>query len=104
MIGEQYEDGENFEIIRDRAVDALKFLRERPEENIFVVTHGFFCRVVVGLVLLQDAFMPGDLNKLEHTLITRNTGITVIRLGADDPSKAADEWHMLTWNDHAHLG
>ena len=104
MIGEQYEDGENFEIIRDRAVAALKFLRERPEENIFVVTHGFFCRVVVGLVLLQDAFLPDDLNKLEHTLITRNTGITVIRLGADDPRNSADEWHMLTWNDHAHLG
>ena len=104
MIGEQYEDGENFEIIRDRAVDALKFLRERPEEYIFVVTHGFFCRVVIGLVFLQDAFLPDDLTKLEHTLITRNTGITVIRLGADDPSKSAEEWHMLTWNDHAHLG
>jgi len=104
MFGKQYEGGENFAMIRDRAVDALKFLRERPEGNIFVVTHGFFCRVIVGLVLLQDAFLPEDLNKLEHTLITRNTGITVIRLGADDPSKPADEWHMLTWNDHTHLG
>jgi broad specificity phosphatase PhoE len=104
MIGERYEDGENFEMIRDRAVDALKFLRDRPDESIFVVTHGFFCRVIAGLVLLQDAFLPVDLKKLEYTLSTRNTGITVIRLGRNDPSKSADEWYMLTWNDHAHLG
>src|SRR5262249_60292610 len=96
MAGQQDEDGGNFTMLRDRAVDPVKILRGRPEGNIFVVTHGFFCRVIVDLVLLQDAFLPEDLNKLEHPPITRNTGITVIRLGADDPSKPADEWHMLT--------
>jgi len=102
--GEKYEDGDNFETMRDRASRALDFLLERKEENILVVTHGMFTRVMVGLVMLQEAFLPEDLKKLEHTLITRNTGITVIRHGSDDSRKNANDWHMLTWNDHAHLG
>jgi hypothetical protein len=63
-----------------------------------------FSRVLVGLVMLQEAFKPEDLKKLDHTLITRNTGITVIRYGNEDSRKDSECWHLLTWNDHAHLG
>jgi 2,3-bisphosphoglycerate-dependent phosphoglycerate mutase len=101
---ERYQDGENFEDLLKRAKSALAFLEARKEEHIFVVTHGMFCRVIAGLVMLQEEFLPADLKKFDHTLITRNTGITVIRQGADDPRKLEGMWHMLTWNDHAHLG
>ena len=77
---------------------------EREEQNILVISHGMFSRVIVALVMLQDAFLPEDLKMLDRTLISRNTGITVIQYGTDDSRKEADGWHMLTWNDHAHLG
>ncbi len=102
--GERYLDGENFDDMRARAERALSYLESREESDIFVVTHGMFSRVLVGLVMLQDAFVVEDLKRMNHTLITRNTGITVIRHGVDDDRKTGDFWHMLTWNDHAHLG
>jgi probable phosphoglycerate mutase len=102
--GAQYEDGDTFDTMLERAKTCLKFLEAREEEHIFVVTHGMFSRVLVGLVMLQEDFSPQALKKMEHTLITRNTGITLLRNGSDDSRKDAKGWHMLTWNDHAHLG
>lgn len=96
-----YEDGENFSAICARGQEALAYLAARPESDILVVTHGFFLRIILGLVLLQERFEAEDMRKLFTTVKTRNTGITVLRYDAEDLRGA---WQMLTWNDHAHLG
>ena len=41
--GMRVADGENFDDIVLRADKALSFLKDRAEESIVVVTHGFFC-------------------------------------------------------------
>jgi probable phosphoglycerate mutase len=93
-------DGENFDDIELRARQALACLEARPESEILVVTHGFFMRVLVGVVVLQDSFSGAQLRVMNHSMKTRNTGITVLRY---DPTRPT-QWHMLVWNDHAHLG
>lgn len=98
---EGIEDGENFPAIQARARAALRYLEERPESNLLVVTHGFFLRVLVGTVMLRDTFDADDMQALYESIITRNTGITVLQHRGD---YAKDGWGMLTWNDHAHLG
>jgi broad specificity phosphatase PhoE len=94
------EDGETFDTIIERGKRALEYLSSRPEQSLLVVTHGFFLRVLVGLTMLQDDFVPEDLRRMYKTLVTRNTGITVLIRRSDTP----DVWNVLTWNDHAHLG
>jgi broad specificity phosphatase PhoE len=107
---EAFEDGENFDAIAKRGREALSYLDSRTESHILVVTHGFFLRVLTGLVLLQERFGPEDMRKLFTTIKTRNTGITVIVSGTEVEVLANGEqsvpgaWQMLTWNDHAHLG
>lgn len=52
--GMRVEDGENFDDITARADKALGFLRNRTEQSLVVVTHGYFLRTIVARVLLGD--------------------------------------------------
>jgi broad specificity phosphatase PhoE len=95
--GVQVEDGENFETLRKRAGDALLYLEQRPEENILVVTHGFFLRMVLTQVLIGSGSSPSEFRKIVRSVTTSNTGITVF--GFENGT-----WVLRIWNDHAHLG
>lgn len=92
--------GENYPDILHRGYHALQYLEDRPEENIMVVTHGLFKRVLVGIVLLGDAISASALRTMEYTLRTVNTGLTELRY---DPDDEYSKWSMMTWNDRAHL-
>src|SRR3989338_5518024 len=50
--GMRAEDCENFDDLIERADRALDFLKNRPEEELVVVTHGFFLRTIIIRVLL----------------------------------------------------
>lgn len=93
---ERFEDAENFELIVGRGRSALSYLAAREEDALLVVTHGYFLRVLLGLVSLGDALSPRDLERLYRTVVTRNTGVSVFILDGT--------WRLLTWNDHSHLG
>ncbi|MDP2641599.1 MAG: histidine phosphatase family protein [Candidatus Yanofskybacteria bacterium] len=93
-----YSDEENFSEVRARARRFLEFLSQRNEEHILCVTHGVFLRTLVGLMGFGEQFTPQVFLVLRGFLRTKNTGITVCEQDAEG------EWHMETWNDHAHLG
>src|SRR3989344_2407071 len=48
--GFRFSDEENFDDIKKRACEALKYLASKKVENILVVTHGFFMRIVMAYV------------------------------------------------------
>ncbi|MFA6552576.1 MAG: histidine phosphatase family protein [Candidatus Paceibacterota bacterium] len=93
----RFSDEENFADFKERSGKALDFLSKRPEENILVVTHGFFLRIIITRVLFGESLTGEVCDKFIGHTLTENTGITLI-------SGDNGAWKLLTWNDHAHLG
>lgn len=100
-------DGENFEDLKVRASEALEYLAERPESNILVVSHGFFSRMVMALIMFGPSLTPHEFHGVVGGTRTDNTGITVLAHDLTphhdiDPDTA--RWRIRVFNDHAHLG
>lgn len=95
----KYSDEESFAELRDRAQKALAFVTASGFQSVAVVTHGAFLRLLIALMSEGDDLTHASYAHFLHFLKTRNTGITM----ADyDPEHV--HWHLLAWNDHAHLG
>jgi len=92
-----YSDEENFYDFKKRVYAFFDYLQLFKEENILVVTHGITTRMMVALMCFVD-IDPETFLKLLYFLEFHNTGITV----CDKNEK--NEWKLITWNDHAHLG
>jgi broad specificity phosphatase PhoE len=95
---DRHSDEETFPELQRRANEVLKYLENRPEENILVVSHGRFIRFLVGHICLGDSFTPAAFNSFDRTLKSSNTGITRAELRDDM------RWVIWQWNDSAHLG
>jgi broad specificity phosphatase PhoE len=96
------EDGENYDDLVSRADKALKWLSERTEESLVVVTHGFFLKTIIARILLGQ-FLSGDtyLN-FQKSSAMENTGLTVLHY-RQRPGEEP-HWRLWIYNDHAHLG
>ncbi len=105
--GSRAEDGENFDDLKVRALKGLEYLIQRQEENILVVTHGFYMRYIVACAVFGENLTGEKFEPLARSLIMENTGITVLRHGTVSNPAAwgvAAKWELWMWNDHAHLG
>lgn len=100
--GMRVEDGENFDDITARADKALDFLRNRTEQSLVVVTHGYFLRTIVARVLLGDLLSDKTFLHIHKTTTTENTGLTVLKYRKEPEGKS--RWLLWIYNDHAHLG
>ncbi len=94
-------DGEHFVPLRSRARAALAYLEKREEQNILVVTHGFFMRAMLAYVIFGETLTGAELKKFIYATRTENSGITVI---TDDSNVSNSPWRIRVFNDHAHLG
>ncbi len=108
VAGFRYEDGENFQDVKDRALKALAYLEHRPEENIVVVTHGFFTTVLAAAVIFGAELTATEFLKiLSRVQIVQNTSLSVLRFDEPDTLNRdhgrGDGWQLRVWNDHAHL-
>lgn len=101
--GSKIEDGENYEEIIKRADMALDFLEKRSEENILVVTHGFFMRTIFARLLLDESLNPENYRKILRRTWTENTGLSAIKHKWDKKDEVY-RWRLWILNDHAHLG
>ena len=95
----RFSNAENFDDLKERALQALAFLERRPESEILVVSHGFFLRMLVGQIIFEELLTPGFFERMNFGMLTKNTGISVARYD----SEASRKWSLLVWNDHAHL-
>ena len=103
----RHSDEENFQDLKARAGAALSFLEKRPEDHILVVGHGFFTRFLMARVLFGEQLTGKECERIMGTLRTSNTGLTVLpfKEGATDGIEGPEnEWQLIVWNDHAHLG
>jgi broad specificity phosphatase PhoE len=96
-------DGENFEDIKVRAEKAFHYLERHAAQNILVVAHGLFLRMMLTRMIFGTEFTSLELRKIVQSFRMQNTGITVFQYGGDRES-SEDRWRLLVWNDHAHLG
>ena len=56
----RYADEENFVDLKERAKKLLKYIKNRPEERIIMVTHGIFLKMVVSYMLKGEALTASD--------------------------------------------
>lgn len=101
VSGYRHSDEENFDDLKSRAGAALDYLRERPEQNILVVTHGYFMRALMARVVMGEELTSFEGAKFIRTFHMENTGITVL---VYDEKHLDSPWWFWMWNDHAHLG
>ncbi len=105
----KYEDGESFKELMARAVACLDLLAKRPEENLLVVTHGFFMHIIAAAVIFGKDITGIECSHILRGLqVMRNTGLTVLSYEEADIRNSIDgfgsPWQLRVWNDHAHLG
>ncbi len=100
--GYRFSDEENFEDLRSRAIKALHFLEQRSENNILVITHGLFLRVLLASVIFGKDLTARECQKILDAFYTQNTGMTVF--GLEEEENQPPAWWIWIWNDHAHLG
>ena len=93
----KHSDEENFFDLRTRALKALAYLAACPERTLLVVTHGtFLCMMMCGMMAGEEV-SPEWFDRVHHFLVLKNTALSVCEY--DD-----GKWHLVIWNDHAHLG
>jgi len=90
---------ENFSDLVARAKEALDFLEKIPQDKITIVTHGGFLKFLTSYIIFREK-LTEDLAALfmGHTAAS-NTGVTMFKF---KPEK--NEWRLISWNDHGHLG
>lgn len=93
-----HSDEESLFDVRLRASAFLRSLDDRREENLLVVTHGTFMRMLIAVMLNGPEVDPRLFLKYLSFFISTNTGLTICQKDLSDP------WRMVTWNDQAHLG
>lgn len=96
----RFSDEENFEDLKLRAREALRYLEHRAEKEILVITHGYFMRVVIAYAVFGEDLTARECERFIQKFHMENTGITV--LGFDEKKKESP-WWLWIWNDHAHL-
>ncbi len=99
--GYRHSDEENFDDLKTRAIAALRYLSDRPEEHIGVVTHGFFMRIVMAVVVFGESLTAQECERFLRTFYMENTGLTILGF---DGLREDPQWWVWIWNDHAHLG
>jgi uncharacterized phosphatase len=98
--GYRFADEENFDDLTIRSGEALAYLEKHPADKLLVVTHGVFLRVLLAKAIYATNLTGEQCTNIIGSMQTANTGITVFTYDAD----RTRPWHVITWNDHAHLG
>ncbi len=98
--GYRYADEENFDDLTNRSGEALAYLANQTADHLLVVTHGLFLRVLLAKAIYGTGLTGEQCTNIIGTMQTANAGITVFTYDAE----RVRPWHVITWNDHAHLG
>jgi broad specificity phosphatase PhoE len=95
---------ESFDAMLARVVRVRERMEARAgDERILLVTHYGWLHFFLGHALFGDAFGPEYLIPLWYAAHA-NTGISVFeRRNRRMDGMDFDGWHLMTWNDQAHL-
>lgn len=95
----RYSDEETFSEYVARANAVLEHISKTGFENVVVVTHHRFIKVLVGTVLFGGALKAKQYGAIKENFYISNTGISVI----EKSKKTEDRWQLMTLNDNAHV-
>lgn len=95
----EYSKQELFESLIERVKKAVIYLENLPEENIAVVTHGAFLKVLIAYLIFKDSLTEEQAVQFMEGTGTSNTGITLCKFYPN-----VQRWRLITWNDQSHLG
>ena len=95
----KWKDEESMGEVRDRVVAFLEEMKQLPQKNILVVMHSLPLKMILSIILFGPERIPFVEENSSFKVRISNTGITVLRLPDGE-----ENWELLTWNDHAHLG
>ncbi|MDO8451619.1 MAG: histidine phosphatase family protein [bacterium] len=103
--GWRYEDGENFEDLKKRAIEGLEYLEKRNEDAMAVVSHGIFMYIIAATVMFGSSLTSRECMHIMESLgKLENTALTVVKRRSSKVEGSQSPWRLMVWNDHAHLG
>lgn len=91
-----FSDEENFYDLKKRAADFLEYLENFKEENIAVISHSVFIKMVGLLIMVGDELTPTMFGRSYKALKLATSGLTIC-------SFEKGLWSVDTWNDQSHL-
>jgi len=98
----RHSDEENFQDLKNRAIRLFEHIETLEEQNILLVTHGVFMRMIASYIILGKKLTSHQYWDFFVVLEVSNTGITILEQSQFEQEEP--RWHIITWNDHAHLG
>jgi broad specificity phosphatase PhoE len=72
--------GENFLDLVTRSKDCLQFLVGMPEKTVVAVTHGYFLRILLGIMMFGETYNSSHHQSFEAVMKTDNCGVSVIEV------------------------
>ena len=97
--GWRYSDEESFDEYSGRAFAVLEHITKTGFQNVVVVTHHRFIKVLVGVVLLGKNFTADLFTAIKNNVYISNSGITI----CEQNEETRGAWRLLTLNDHSHV-
>jgi probable phosphoglycerate mutase len=97
----KFEDGETFTEMRHRALKVLELCRSTEANNILLVTHGIFLKMLAACAVMGEELTSHEYWRFYTRLKAANTSITVFTHGK---WKEEERWYIESWNDSEHLG
>jgi probable phosphoglycerate mutase len=98
----RYSDEENFKDLKDRARTLLEYLSGRPENDVLVVTHGIFLRMVVAYIEYGERLNAATYNTLSFFNASNNAAVTICEYKKGWFGPAKDKrWKVLAWDDYS---
>jgi broad specificity phosphatase PhoE len=97
--GWRYSDEETFDEFVERARVVLDYIAKTGFQNVVVVSHERFIRVLVGYILLGKEFTPDVFRVVRKNLYVSNTGVSICEQWGGEQGP----WRVITLNDHSHI-
>ncbi len=92
----RHSDEENFFDFKQRGLRAINYLETLNHQEIAVVSHGEFIRMLLAVMLFGESLTAEQFMTMRLFFVVKNTGVSVCEF-------EKNRWELLTWNDHAHL-
>lgn len=88
-----HSDEENFIALKKRARDAINYILNIQQENILVVTHGDFIKILSACLLFGEDFTSYEYLKIKNLAINNCSLVSW--------EKKDIGWHLVQWNRYS---
>lgn len=88
---------ENYYDVIERVEACVVYLESLEQENILVVSHGSFLRLLIAYILL------GKQNDVATVMTVDKSFLRMSNVGITEFVITDGRWRLFTWNDHAHF-